>query len=309
MWGKRGKHAVPRSEHLGEPIEESIVGDSTRGEINARSLLLSALADWEVETEAAFARPLERALARWGSDRAPRPVELSAGSKAALRRVSTATLTSQLRARGIANTFLRGLRPTRPDLRLLGYAYTLRYLPLREDVRDADIWELNAQRRAIESIGTEEVLLIDARQDAGSGTIGNIMATRLMMRGAAGIVTDGGLRDSPAFSEVGIPTYYQSAHATSLGLIHHPLETNVPIACAGTLVMPGDVIVGDAEGVVVLPAALAEGIAHDALEQQEREDWALERVRDGESLPGVYPLSQSRRPEYEAWRRGRTDSS
>jgi 5-oxopent-3-ene-1,2,5-tricarboxylate decarboxylase / 2-hydroxyhepta-2,4-diene-1,7-dioate isomerase len=243
--------------------------------------------------------PATRASARGGN--APRPVALSPEAKEALRRVSTATLTVQLGKRGIRNTFMP-LKPTRPDLRLLGYAYTLRYVPLREDVRNADTSELNAQKRAIESIGSEEVLVIDARQDPGAGTIGDILAARAHARGASGIVTDGGLRDSQALARLDIPTYYQLAHAAVLGLIHYPLETNVPIACGGTLVMPGDVIVGDPEGVVVVPAALAEEVAHDALEQEEREAWALERVQAGESIRTVYPISDERLPDYLAWR-------
>jgi len=233
---------------------------------------------------------------------APRPAVLSDEAKEALRAVSTATLTTQLRRRGIANTFMQGLRPTRPDLRLLGYAYTLRYVPLREDVRDADTAELNAQKRAVESIGPEDVLVIDARREPGAGTIGDILAARVLARGATGIVTDGGLRDSPAFEHLEIPAYFQAPHAAVLGLVHYPLESNVPVACGGTLVLPGDVIVGDAEGVLVLPAALAEEVAADALEQERQEAWALERVQAGESTRGVYPLSEERRAEYEAWR-------
>src|SRR6185437_11283085 len=123
--------------------------------------------------------------------------------------------------------FMAGLRPTRPDQRLLGYAYTLRYVPLREDFRDADTAELNAQKRAVESIGPDEVLVIDARGEAGAGTIGDILAARALVRGAAGIVTDGGLRDSPAVAGLELPTYYRAAHAAALGELHHPLETNV----------------------------------------------------------------------------------
>ena len=244
--------------------------------------------------------PATRAAAL-GTQPSVRTVELSPEARTALLEVSTATLTVQLRRRGIANTFLRGLRPTRPDLRLLGYARTLRYVPLREDVRDADTSELNAQKRAVESIGPEEVLVMDARQDPGAGTIGDILAARALARGASGIVTDGGLRDSPAFADLEIPTYYQAPHAAVLGLIHFPLENDVPIACGGTLVMPGDVIVGDAEGVVVVPAQVAEEVARDAVEQERREQWALERVRAGESIRGVYPLSDERRPDYERW--------
>jgi regulator of RNase E activity RraA len=143
--------------------------------------------------------------------------------------------------------------------------------------------------------------VIDARGEAGAGTIGDILAARVLARGGAGIVTDGGLRDSPTVAELGIPTYYQAPHAAVLGLLHHPLEADVPIACGGTLVVPGDVVVGDAEGVLVLPAALAEQVAHDALEQEEREEWALERVQAGDSVVGTYPLEEPRRAEFEAW--------
>jgi 2-keto-4-pentenoate hydratase/2-oxohepta-3-ene-1,7-dioic acid hydratase in catechol pathway/regulator of RNase E activity RraA len=236
---------------------------------------------------------------------APRPVTLSPGAEAALRSVSTATLSVQIARRGVRNTFLGGLRPTRPDLRLLGYAYTLRYVPLREDVRDADTAELNAQKAAIEAIGPGEVLVIDARGEPGAGTIGDILAARALARGATGIVTDGGVRDSPALEGLDIPAYYRAPHAAVLGLVHYPLESNVPIACAGTLVMPGDVIVGDAEGVIVVPAAMAEEVAAAALEQEEREAWALERVKAGDSIRGVYPLGPERRADFEAWRAAR----
>jgi 2-keto-4-pentenoate hydratase/2-oxohepta-3-ene-1,7-dioic acid hydratase in catechol pathway/regulator of RNase E activity RraA len=238
---------------------------------------------------------------------APRSVTLTPAAEAALRSVSTATLTVQIARRGVRNTFVKGLRPTRPDLRLLGYAHTLRYVPLREDVRDADTAELNAQKSAIEAIGPGEVLVIDARGEAGAGTIGDILAARALARGATGIVTDGGARDSPALAGLDIPTYFQAPHAAVLGLVHYPLESNVPIACGGVLVMPGDVIVGDAEGVVVIPAAMAEEVAHGALEQELREEWALERVQAGESVRGVYPLAREREAEFEAWRAARAE--
>ena len=233
-----------------------------------------------------------------------RAVILSDAAKAAMKTVSTATLSVQLARRGISNTVITGVRSTRPDMRLLGYAYTLRYVPLREDVRDADAAELNAQKRAVESIGPEEVLVIDARQEANAGTIGDILAARALARGASGIVTDGGMRDVAAVARLEIPTYYRAAHPAVLGRLHFPLESNVPIACGGALVMPGDVIVGDEDGVLVVPAALAEQVAHDALEQESVEAWALERVTAGDSVLGVYPLAEERREEYEAWRAG-----
>jgi 5-oxopent-3-ene-1,2,5-tricarboxylate decarboxylase / 2-hydroxyhepta-2,4-diene-1,7-dioate isomerase len=236
---------------------------------------------------------------------APRPVPVPDEVLQQLRAVSTATLTTQVQRRGIHNTFIGGLRPTRPDLRMVGFAHTVRYVPAREDVVGADTRELNAQKQAIESISPGEVLVIDARGEPGAGTIGDILALRALRRGAAGIVTDGGLRDSPAVGALDIPAYYRAPHASVLGLLHYPLETNVPVACGGVLVMPGDVIVGDAEGVVVIPVHLAEEVARDALEQESREQFAYERVDAGESTRGLFPLADARRAEYEAWLRER----
>jgi 5-oxopent-3-ene-1,2,5-tricarboxylate decarboxylase / 2-hydroxyhepta-2,4-diene-1,7-dioate isomerase len=236
---------------------------------------------------------------------APRPVTLSDDARAALAQVSTATLTVQLDRRGIRSTFLTGLRPTRPDLRMVGYAHTLRYVAFRADVRESLKGSEDAQKRAIESVSPDDVVIMEARGETGAGTIGDILAARVLARGGAGIVTDGGVRDTPGVAELEIPTYYTAAHAASLWSAHIPLDVDVPITCAGVLVMPGDVIVGDAEGVIVLPAALAEEIAHAALEVEQREAFALERVQAGESFRGLFPLSEQRRPDYERWRQQR----
>jgi 5-oxopent-3-ene-1,2,5-tricarboxylate decarboxylase/2-hydroxyhepta-2,4-diene-1,7-dioate isomerase len=238
---------------------------------------------------------------------APRSVVLGDDVLAALRKVSTATLTTQLQKHGIRQPFIQGLRPTRPDLRMVGFAHTLRYVPVREDVVQADTRELNAQKQAVESISPGEVLVIDARNEEGAGTIGDILALRALRRGAAGIVTDGGVRDSPAVAALEIPTYFRGPHASVLGALHFPLETNVPVSCGGVLVLPGDVLVGDAEGVVVIPAQLAEAVAHAAVEQELLEEFALQRVDAGESIRGVYPLSVERRAEFEAWRESRRE--
>ncbi|MGZ4297960.1 MAG: fumarylacetoacetate hydrolase family protein [Solirubrobacteraceae bacterium] len=237
----------------------------------------------------------------------PRAPRLSAGAEAALRQVSTATLTVQLTRRGIQTTFLTGLRPTRPDLRMVGYAHTLRYVAIRADVREAMQGSEDAQKRAIESVAEGDVLIMEARGEPGAGTIGDILAARVLARGGAGIVTDGGVRDTPGVTDLEIPTYYRAANASSLWNAHIPLDVDVPITCAGVLVMPGDVIVGDAEGVVVLPRSLAEEIADAALEVEEREAFALERVKAGESFRGLYPLSDERRAEYENWKVTRSE--
>jgi regulator of RNase E activity RraA len=238
------------------------------------------------------------------SDAMHRTVELSRGATEALLRVSTATLTSQLLRRGFRSTFLAGLLPQRPDLRMVGYAFTLRYVPSREDVgfqvnydNDRDI-----QRRAVETVGAMDVLVIDARSEMRSASFGHIIATRIWQRGAAGLVTDGALRDRPSFASLELPSYCRGSHATTSSVAHLAADLNVPISCAGVLVMPGDVVVGDAEGVVVIPARLAEEVAADALEQEDVEEFALERVRAGAPIRDVYPLAESMRVEYEAWR-------
>lgn len=232
-----------------------------------------------------------------------RTVQLSEQASEALRRASTATLSTQLLRRGFRNTFIRGLVPTRPDLRLAGYAFTLRYVPVREDVgvRDAPDNSTNVQRVAVESVGPEDVLVIDARGELGAAVLGDILATRIAARGASGIVTDGCFRDSPSFAGLELPAYHRAPHAALSWLAHHAVDLNVPIGCGGVLVLPGDVVVGDAEGVVVIPAAHAEAVALDAAEQELVEHFALERVRAGESIADLYPLAESRRAEFERW--------
>jgi 5-oxopent-3-ene-1,2,5-tricarboxylate decarboxylase / 2-hydroxyhepta-2,4-diene-1,7-dioate isomerase len=232
---------------------------------------------------------------------------LTPEAEAALRQVSTATLTVQLTRRGIQTTFLSGLRPTRTDLGMVGYARTLRYVAIRADVRESMKGSEDAQKRVVESISAGDVLVMEARGDTTAGTIGDILAARVLARGGAGIVTDGGVRDTPGVADLDIPTYYRAANASSLWNAHIPMDLDVPVTCAGVLVMPGDVIVGDAEGVVVLPFALAEEIAHAALEVEQREAFALERVKAGESFRGLYPLSDERRPEYENWKAKRSE--
>lgn len=229
---------------------------------------------------------------------------LSPDAHAKLRTVSTATLTSQLQKRGFRNTFLQGLTPLRPDLRLVGYAFTLRYVPAREDLAD-ELYDntKNIQRIAVESVKPDDVLVIDARGDVRAATLGNILATRLKARGAAGLVTDGALRDTPGYRELDFPSYVKGAHAATSFLIHHPVEINVPIGCAGVLVMPGDVMVGDGEGVVAIPAQVAEEVAHDAYEQERLEEFIQQKVASGASILGVYPPDEQTRAEYAQWRR------
>ncbi len=233
-----------------------------------------------------------------------RPVTLSAEASAKLRTVSTATLTSQLLKRGFRNTFLGGLTPLQPHLRMVGYAFTLRYVPMREDMADLNYDNsTNVQRIAVEQVGPDDVLVIDARGDVRAATLGNILATRLMVRGAAGVVTDGALRDTPGFKELDFPAYIRAPHATMSFLIHHPIDINVPVGCAGVLVVPGDIMVGDGEGVVAIPAAVAESVAHDAYEQERLEEFIQAKVAAGASIRGVYPPDDATQAEFAEWRR------
>lgn len=218
-----------------------------------------------------------------------------------LRAVSTATLSTQLRKRGIDHHVIAGLQSTRPDLRLIGVARTLRFLPLREDVFARLGSGDNAQKRAVDTLQPGEVLVLDCRQDPGAGTIGDILALTAIQRGATGIVTDGGLRDSAAVAALDIPTYYGTPHPAVLGRRHVPVDMDLPIACGGALVNPGDVLVGDQDGVVIIPPDLAEEVAAGAVAQEDEEWFILEQVRAGESLSGLYPMDAARRAEYERW--------
>jgi len=230
---------------------------------------------------------------------------LSAEAEAALKQVSTATLTSQLLKRGFRNTFLTGVEPLRPDLRMVGYAFTLRFVPMREDLDHSGPVDnlTSAQRIAIESVGPGDVLVMDARGDVNSGTIGDILATRMKVRGAVGVVTDGALRDRHGMQQTGMPSYARATHASASPTRHHSADINRPIGCAGVLIMPGDVVVGDADGVVVIPQAVAEEVAHAALEQEDLEAFVLTKIEAGSSIIGVYPPDNSTRAEFEKQRR------
>ncbi len=237
---------------------------------------------------------------------AHRPHTISADAFAKLRTVSTATLTSQLIKRGFHNTFLTGLYPLLPNLRMVGYAFTLRYIPTREDLVDT-LYDntKNIQRIAVESVNGDDILVMDARGDVRAATLGNILATRLKARGAAGLVTDGALRDTPNFKSIELPAYIKAPNATTSFEVHHPIDINVPIACAGVAIMPGDIMVGDGEGVVAIPSQVAEEVAHDAYEQERMEEFIQNKVAQGASILGVYPPNDETKAEYAAWRKSR----
>lgn len=217
---------------------------------------------------------------------------------AKLTSVSTATISYQLFKLGFRNTFMSGIEALRPDLRLCGRAVTLRYIPMRDDLGTDMDDNQNAQRRLVETIDEGEVLVIDAREETGAATIGNILATRLQVRGAAGIVSDGCFRDYPAIRRMGFPTYARGKHAAPNTSLLFPVDSNRPIGCGGVAVLPGDVIVGDAEGVIVIPYHVVERVAEAAHEQELIEEFIIKKVQGGSPIIGVYPPDEQTRAEF-----------
>ena len=213
---------------------------------------------------------------------------------------------SSLRRRGFNSVTLDRLHTTKPGAKMAGFARTLRFVPFREDLFAAyggtlPGGGLNAQKRAIEQVRPGEVLVIEARGDPTAGTVGDILALRAQVRGAAGIVTDGAIRDSQALHAMDLPVYYGATHPAVLGRRHVPWEVNATIACAGVTVVPGDIIVGDGDGVIVIPAHLAMEVAQDAVEQELKEEFAAAMVAKGESVDGLYPLGKKWQAAYESW--------
>lgn len=233
---------------------------------------------------------------------------LSSYSREALKKVSTATLTTVLFKRGLRNVFIQGIfLLNRAAPRMVGEAFTLRYIPAREDLDQLGAFEGRGhpQREAIEACPPGHVLVMDARRDATAATGGDILMTRLMVRGVSGVVTDGGLRDSPTIEKLDWAAYC-GARSAPLNLVrHHAVESQVPIGCGGVAVYPGDVLVGDAEGVVVIPAKMAEEVAKEAQAQTEFEDWVEAKVKEGRSIFGLYPPNAETKAEFEAYKKRR----
>ncbi len=225
---------------------------------------------------------------------------LSPSLRDKLERVPVAGLSQQLRKRGLDNVTIDGVRPLHPEQKLVGTAKTLRFVPGREDLFASHGGGYNAQKRAFDAVREGEVIVIEARGEAGSGTLGDILAIRAHAQRAAGIVTDGGVRDLDAVSAVGIPVYTVGAHPAVLGRKHVPWDHDITIACGGTTVQPGDIIVGDADGVIVIPPEIAEEVADAALAQEEEDAWIADRVAEGHPVDGLFPMNADWRARYEA---------
>jgi len=233
---------------------------------------------------------------------------LSETTRELLRGIGTATLTSQLMARGLRNTFMQNVHLlTQVRRTMVGEAFTLRYIPSREDIDVSAVFEdrEHPQRKAVETIPAGHVIVIDCRQDKRAAGAGSILVTRMMVRGAEGVVTDGGLRDTPVIEELDFPVYCAGRAAPTNLTRHHATDINVPIGCGEVPVYPGDVIVGDREGVVVIPRHLADEVARDGAEQSLFEEFVTERVKAGETTFGLYPPNEDALKRFETWRRGR----
>jgi len=228
-------------------------------------------------------------------------------TKQKLMGVSTATLCTALFKRGLHHQYIQDVRPLNANLpNMVGEAYTLRYMPAREDLNTIEVFKNreHPQRKAVEECPPGAVFVIDSRKDARAASAGGILVTRLMKRGVAGIVTDGGFRDSPEIARLAIPAYHQRPAAPTNLTVHQAIDINVPVGCGDAPVFPGDVVVGDAEGVVVIPAHMADDIATEAVEMTAFEDFVQEQVMQGRSILGLYPpTDEQSRIDFAAWRK------
>ena len=226
-----------------------------------------------------------------------------------LRHVSTATLCTQLYKRGFRNVYIQDIvRLTTPSGgNMVGPAFTMRSIPSREDLDQLSAFDNpdHPQRKAIESVPPGHVLVLDCRRETRVASGGQILTTRLQVRGAAGLVSDGPVRDSGAIAEMDFPVFCAGGSAPLNLLLHHAIDLNVPIGCGGVPVYPGDLMVGDDEGVVVIPRHLADEVAADAVEQEKMEVFILERVQQGAKLAGTYPPNAETKAAFQAWRKER----
>jgi len=233
--------------------------------------------------------------------------ELKPETRELLRQVSCATICTQLFKRGFRNVFLQGITrlTKRVDGNLVGPAYTMRNIPAREDLDQISAFDNpeHPQRKGIESVPVGHVLVVDCRGEKRVASGGQILLTRLKVRGAAGMVSDGPVRDSGQIAEMDFPLYCAGGSAPLNLIHHHAIDLNVPVGCGGVPVYPGDIVVGDDEGVVIIPAHLADEVAKDAFEQEKMERFILGKIQGGAKLAGTYPPNAETRGEFEEWKK------
>ena len=226
-----------------------------------------------------------------------------------LKTVSTATIATALFKRGFRTQMIQGAVPLRKGKpTMVGEAFTLRYMPAREDRNQVSVFQNRAhpQRKAIEECPPGAVFVVDSRKDPRAASAGAILVTRLEVRGAAGIVTDGGFRDAAEIAALDMPSFHVRPSAPTNLTVHEAIDINVPIGCGDAPVFPGDVIVGDDDGCIVIPAHLAGEVADEAVEMTAFEDFVTEKVKEGWSILGLYPATEEKtRVEFAAWRKAK----
>jgi len=236
-------------------------------------------------------------------------MSLKSSTRDKLKTVSTATICTALYKRGFRNQMIQDVQPLDPGKpTMVGEAFTLRYMPAREDLNPISVFQdrSHPQRKAVEECPPGAVFVIDSRKDPRAASAGNILVTRLQVRGVAGIVTDGGFRDAAEIAKLDIPSFHSRPSAPTNLTRHQAIDINVPIGCGDAPVFPGDVIVGDADGCVVIPAHLAEEIAGEAVEMTAYEDFVTEKVFEGRSILGLYPATDEQsKVDFAAWRKAR----
>lgn len=236
-------------------------------------------------------------------------MSLKAATREKLKTVSTATISTALFKRGFRNQMMQGVQPLRPGKpTMVGEAYTLRYMPAREDRNPISVFQNRAhpQRKAIEECPPGAVFVIDSRKDARAASAGSILVTRLQVRGVAGVVTDGGFRDAAEIARLDIPSFHVRPSAPTNLTVHEAIDINLPIGCGDAPIFPGDVIVGDDDGCICIPAHLADEIAEEAVEMTAFEDFVTEKVREGRPILGLYPATDPQtKVDFEAWRKSK----
>ncbi|QGN31702.1 fumarylacetoacetate hydrolase family protein [Microlunatus sp. Gsoil 973] len=297
----------------GTPAGSSVVapGDVIEVEVDqagtahSSGRLRTTIAEGSVPLPEYGAQPViddQQRVEAWGSREAaglPAPFELTEELITKLWQVSVATLASQLRKRGYDQLFIDGVRTNHPGQKMIGRARTLRFVPAREDLFRSHGAGYNAQKRVFDALRPGDVLVIEARGDTTSGTLGDILGLRAQVRGAAGIVTDGGVRDWQAVAGLEIPVFSGGPHPAVLGRRHVPWDSDLTIACGGATVQPGDVIIGDDDGVLVIPPAVLAEVLDAAVQQEAEEEWIAARVAEGAAVDGLYPLTGDWRSRYE----------
>ncbi|AZL04856.1 fumarylacetoacetate hydrolase family protein [Brevibacterium aurantiacum] len=229
---------------------------------------------------------------------------LSEDLRAKLTEAPTAGLSAQLRGRGLNNIVIEGVSPLVPGSKVVGTAKTLRFVPNREDLFKSHGGGYNAQKRAFDTLRSGEVVVIEARGEAGSGTLGDVLALRAKSQGATGVITDGGVRDSAEVAGI-LPVFATAKNPAVLGRKHVPWESDVAVACGNATVLPGDVIVGDDDGVIVIPRDLVEEVVDAALAKEIEDGWVAEQVAAGNPIESLFPPKGEWKEKFEAWKAAR----